>query len=255
MNAIKPGQSMFNLVKSMNEAFGNLQGDPAHIDLKMLDMQAKSIGSEFVELMKALGYEVQMKIECVTPEGFKPDMDEVRDALCDIMVFALGTFHRMGINAELDMESVVEALLTRFCKDEAELLASRAKYDMENVAYTVHGNFPRVFLRSAVDQKMPEYPKGKFLKSAGHQKPKFYRLTNASRVENKDSSSPPRNYIGKASTDAITQSRTRLWEQWREAAVAAFAAELDKTTDAQKDSVLYGEFEVVHVMRRKGEQL
>lgn len=159
----------------MNVAFGNQEGDPASIDMRALVMQSKSIGSEFVELMKALDYEVSMKIE-VAERSSPVNIDEVRDALCDVMVFALGAFHRMGIDAESDMAEVVSAVMTRFCQWPSDLLDTRSKYDQLGVKYTVHGTFPRVFLRSAKDQQMPEYPLGKFLKSASYRQPVFSPL-------------------------------------------------------------------------------
>ena len=242
---------MFALVKEMNVAFGNPEGNPASIDMQALVMQAKSIGSEFVELMKALGYEVQMAI---VPDQLNNPvvMDDVRDALCDIMVFDLGAFHRMGIDAERDMAEVVGAVMTRFCKSEDELLATRAKYDALGVRYTVHGEFPKVFLRSAEDQQMPEYPIGKFLKSAGYRQPSFYALPQAPAAPADAPSGLQRAYIGMAAQRSATMARETAWLEWQKNAVTAFQAELDNMSDAQRDAVLFGEFEVLHTLRKKG---
>lgn len=87
-----PSNIMFLQVEEMNQAFGNprctplsaLLGDPqAHAQaLSRLTSQCANIGHEFDELKQAKQ---------------KGDMAEIRDALCDIMVFALGAFHFMGL--------------------------------------------------------------------------------------------------------------------------------------------------------------
>lgn len=242
---------MFVLVKEINVAFGNPEGNPANINMQALVMQAKSIGSEFVELMKALGYEVQMAI-VPDPDAGPVNMDDVRDALCDIMVFDLGAYHRMGIDAERDMAEAVGALMTRFCKTEDELLATRAKYDALGVRYTVHGEFPKVFLRSAEDQQMPEYPIGKFLKSAGYRQPKFYALPQAPSTLEIGSSGLQRAYIDMAIQREETMAREVAWLQWQKDAVVAFQADLDNMTADQRNAVISGQFEVKHSLRQKG---
>lgn len=164
--------AMFRDVKAMNDAFGNPEGDTANLDRKRMLNQCVNIGSEFVELMAAFGVKADIKLTVLDDQAFS--VDDVRDALCDINVFSLGAHHLMGFDADRDMEEVVAAVMTRFCKDGETFEATCKKYDDAGVKYTVHGEYPRVYLKSAEDQQMPEYPKGKFLKAVGYRKPVFY---------------------------------------------------------------------------------
>jgi len=269
-NPFSDGLTMFERVIDMNIAFGNERGDPARIDEQALMMQSKSIGSEFVELMKALGFEVQMRIECVTPEGFKPDMDDVRDALCDIMVFALGAFHRMGVNAEDDMETVVNSVMTRFCINEQWLEETKKVYDAKGVRYTVHGEYPRVFLRSAFDQQMPEYPQGKFLKSASYRPPTLAPLPAPLPPADPGPSEPPASPLpegrkffrapppgGKSPLQEMAEQREismkaeREWVAWKVAALEAFKKDLEDCDQSTRDQLMAGVVEIKHVMKFK----
>jgi hypothetical protein len=181
---------MFELVKNMNLAFGNeaLPRHDANEYRARLLAQCKNIGAEFMEMMEAFGVHARLSItaDCAdsvdgiasvsnivtsSPPFPNLDEDEIRDALCDIMVFALGAYHLMDLDADADMKTVVDSVMTRFCKDTGDLLATEAMYKQKGVRYTIHGEYPRVYLRSAEDQQMPEYPKGKFLKSASYRKP------------------------------------------------------------------------------------
>jgi hypothetical protein len=159
-------KGMFELVSMMNVAFGNPQGNPLDYETPYnetawarLESQCKNIKSELKELYDAINAR---------------DVLAIRDALCDINVFSLGAHHFMGYDANRDMQSVIDGVMTRFCKDEVELEATKTKYDALGVRYVVEGVFPTVCLKSSEDQLMPEYPKGKFLKSAGYSQPVFY---------------------------------------------------------------------------------
>ncbi len=79
----------------------------------------------------------------------------------------------MGYDANEDMQEVVDALYTRFCKDDHQLLSTISKYQSAGIHVYHQGEFPRVAVKSAVDQQMPEYPKGKFLKAVGYRTPVF----------------------------------------------------------------------------------
>lgn len=96
-----------------------------------------------------------------------------RDALCDVNVFSYGAHHRMGIDADRDLKSVVEGVMTRFIKDEQDKQATIALHAAQGVtdAY-FEGEFPTMVMKSAADQL--DAPKGKFLKSASYTEPVFY---------------------------------------------------------------------------------
>lgn len=152
---------MFKSVKDMNTAFGNPEGDPRDLDWTRLEKQISNVKDEYNETMLALQ---------------NRDVEQVRDGLCDIMVFALGAFHFMGVDADVDMQAVIAGVMTRFCKDQAELDATIKKYDALEVEFYIEGEFPTKCLKSAKDQKDKNgdnLPMGKFLKSANYSQPVF----------------------------------------------------------------------------------
>lgn len=71
-------QSMFGEVSCMNLAFGNTFGNNTNARIQK---QCANIPDEFKELQAAIA---------------SKDFTEVRDAMCDILVFSLGAFHLMG---------------------------------------------------------------------------------------------------------------------------------------------------------------
>jgi hypothetical protein len=169
---------MFKLVSQMNEAFGNQKGNPNVINGKKLVSQCKNIASEFQELMKPLGFDVAFQFTPITVSGYQGQMDDIRDALCDIMVFALGAHHIMGYDAERDMQSVIDGVMTRFCKDSLEMAVTIEKYKALGVSLYPDGQFPKLCLKSTHDQVGTDgdtYPKDKFVKSVGYRKPIFYK--------------------------------------------------------------------------------
>jgi predicted HAD superfamily Cof-like phosphohydrolase len=170
--------SNFQRVSRMNEAFDNGQGDPKNIDWKRIQSQSKSIGHEFGELLVALGAnkaDVSSLVAVIDSLQFGDavNLEQVRDSLCDIHVFGYGAHHLMGIDADRDMKSVVDAVMTRFVVDEEDRRATLAKHAERGVTdvYFV-GEFPTMVMKSASDQ--PDAPKGKFLKSASYSEPVFY---------------------------------------------------------------------------------
>jgi len=179
----------FERVSEMNEAFGNPKGNPAQIDIARIRNQMKSILDEYGEFLQGID-----ELETITDRigndvlprnqeqndlvEYEKILDKVRDAIVDIQVFAYGAQHLMGIDANRDMESVIAGVMTRFCRNEEELQATQEKFAAKGVTetYTV-GEFPKMILRSAVDQ--PDAPKDKFLKSVGYSEPVFYSIFDA----------------------------------------------------------------------------
>lgn len=239
---------MFKAVKEMNEAFGNPEGDPSNIDREKLLRQCQNIGSEFQELMLSLGIKVNIEFETPLPIAADPNYVNTRDALCDIMVFALGAFHFMGVDAERDMASVLTGVMTRFCRDELELTETRLKFTRAGVQFTEHGEFPRKFLRSAKDQQMPEYPKGKFLKSVGYSQPVFYPLQPVPAAPQE----PELGVVDAMAVQREQENRRRAeWQAYRAEVVAQLIADLDGMQDqAQRDGLVDGELLLVFNCRR-----
>ncbi|WP_199032703.1 hypothetical protein [Ralstonia sp. ASV6] len=170
--------SNFERVAQMNVAFDNPQGDPRGIDWSRVRSQCKNIGHEFAELLVALGAdkeEVDAIVQQIDALQFNSDVNlkQVRDSLCDVHVFGYGAHHLMGIDADRDMGSVIEGVMTRFVKNDADRAATIAKHASAGVTdvYFV-GEYPTMVMKSASDQ--PDAPKGKFLKSASYTEPEFY---------------------------------------------------------------------------------
>jgi hypothetical protein len=178
-------KTSFQMVAAMNTAFGNPQGDPKNIDWNRIRSQYKNIFDEYCEGLRALGYAASLVEELklahdnyIAPVkyNFEPEqVEDVRDALCDINVFSCGAQHLMGVDGDRDMQSVIDGVMTRFVKDPSDLDATIAIFNAKGVTQTyTEGEFPTMILKSAVDQ--PDAPKGKFLKSASYQPTKFYEL-------------------------------------------------------------------------------
>jgi hypothetical protein len=157
----------------MNTAFGNPKGNPLNIDVQRIRKQCLSIPDEVGELMIALGADEALIKAAVThlkwvaaqADDTAFNLENTRDALCDINVFSYGAHHLMGIDADADMKAVVDGVMTRFVKDEGDRSASMEKHAAYGVTSVYfEGNFPTMVMKSAHDQ--PDAPKGKFLKSA-----------------------------------------------------------------------------------------
>lgn len=173
-------ETNFEQVSDMNTAFGNPKGDPANINWPVIRSQCKNIGDEWLELQVALGADpaaIAKIREAMKALHYPNDVnvEQVRDGICDIHVFGYGAHHLMGIDADRDMKSVVDGVMTRFIKDEEDEKKTIAKHAAAGVTdVTVEGEYPTKVLRSNSDQ--PDAPKGKFLKSASFSEPVFYAL-------------------------------------------------------------------------------
>jgi hypothetical protein len=156
---------MFEAVSSLNVAFGNLAGDPLNPDWDRLKSQAQNILDEYNELMED-GIEAK-------------NMTEVRDAICDILVFTLGLAHMAGVPVVEDMDEVDRSNRSKFCADPGQLLATIDKYNQLGVEVVVDGVYPMKRVKSAKEQKDNKgnnYPKGKMLKSVSFVEPKLRDL-------------------------------------------------------------------------------
>lgn len=159
----------------MNTAFGNPKGDYNNIDWTRILNQCKNLFDEYCELLEALGIHsatlglLKLEHNLVLSYDFTNDPQplEVRDALADIQVFKDGALHMMGVDGDADMHAVVDGVLTRFIKDEADREATMAMHAKKGVtSVTFEGDFPKMVMKSTRDQ--PDAPKGKFLKSASY---------------------------------------------------------------------------------------
>lgn len=191
--------SSFELVSTMNTAFGNPKGVPIDINWTRVRKQTLNIGDEFVEMLTALGASndeemvlrfmgalnrsketglkaIMHALKASVTFTNEPDLEGVRDASRDVVVFADGVHHFMGINADRDMVSVITGVMSRFIKDDADKEATIAKHAAAGVTDVYfEGDYPTMIMKSAKDQ--PDAPQGKFLKSASYKEAVFYDVT------------------------------------------------------------------------------
>lgn len=156
---------MFEAVKSLNEAYGNFAGDPKNPDWTRLDNQAKNILDEYNEL-----YDDGINVK---------DIEGVRDAICDILVFTLGLAHLAGVPVVEDMQAVDKSNRSKFCANEQELAETIQKYTDIGVEFNVDGEFPFKRVKSSKNQTDihgKSYPANKMLKSVSFVEPKFIEL-------------------------------------------------------------------------------
>lgn len=152
---------MFKSVSTMNHMFGNPKGDPDNINYTKLTNQASNIFDEYQELQEAINAK---------------DVTAIRDALCDIMVFALGAYHFIGYDADKDMDVVYQSNMSKFCTNEDELERTKQHYNFLGVKTYTGGTFPCAWVKSARQQTGEDgknYPEGKFLKNVNWKEPKF----------------------------------------------------------------------------------
>lgn len=176
--------SNFQQVTRMNHAFGNPKGDPATFDIETLRNQLLNIPDELGETLIAMGYDPeQVKREVGNfVAGLKSiertgslDIDGVRDGMIDQHVFLYGGHNIIGCDADQDMVSVIQGVMTRFIKNLEDEVATRAKHAIKGVTDVYfEGDYPTRVMKSASNQ--PDAPKGKFLKSASYSEPKFYKV-------------------------------------------------------------------------------
>lgn len=183
------GPSNFMLVANMNNAFNNPKGFTTAIDWNRVAKQSLNIANELAEVFVALGADKAQA--SAAAEQFKKTLNDlrvegaeagatvnvkgVRDGLTDIHVFAYGGHHFMGIDADRDMYSVIEGVMTRFIKNDPDKKATikfHAELGVSDVYF--EGEYPTMIMKSASDQ--PDAPKGKFLKSASYSEPVFYEI-------------------------------------------------------------------------------
>lgn len=156
---------MFEAVCKLNEAYGNKKGDPNNPDWKRLESQAKNILDEYNELMD---------------DGINAkNLTEVRDAICDILVFTLGLAHLAGVPVDDDMAEVDRSNMSKFCPDEDDLTETLMKYRDLGVDVYVDGEFPMVRVKSSKEQvglDGKQYQAHKMLKSVSFSEPNLRPL-------------------------------------------------------------------------------
>jgi hypothetical protein len=175
----------FLYVSHMNEAFGNPKGNPKDYTLIAGGADAAQynetawarLANQCANIGGRAGERVSGEVEELFVALAARDVEATRDALCDIMVFALGGYHFLGYDADQDMNAVLDGVMTRFCKDQDELTKTCAYWAERGITdvYT-QGVFPMLCIKAARNQTATNgevVPKGKFLKSVGYRQTVF----------------------------------------------------------------------------------
>ncbi len=144
----------------MNIAFGNPAGDKHAPNWAAIERQAKIMFSEAKEVMAAV--EARDFVALVDGQG-------------DVTVTNDGLAHIMGVDGDAVLDAVYQSNMSKFCANDAEVLATISKYEALGVELTVHGEFPFKFVKSAKEQQLKgeTIPAGKFLKGISYREPDF----------------------------------------------------------------------------------
>lgn len=154
-------------VINMNIAFTQPAGDMTrladndHAAWDYLQKQSHLILEEFNELIEAIA---------------NKDINEVRDAICDILVVTIGAGHKAGMDIPKDMKTVFESNMSKFCENEDILNRTIQKYSLIGIDVAPFGEYPLKHVKTTADcydKNGKFYPKGKFLKSVTFIEPKF----------------------------------------------------------------------------------
>lgn len=245
-------------IVEIQEAFGNPRGSKrmSQPELKkFMGRELKNITSEMVEIAKGID---------------EYSIDQVRDGLCDIIVYATGALHKIGAVPQDDVNEVTSSLTSRLIPNDTQLQHTIKFYNDQGIEVYTSGQFPTMCVKSASDQKLgdDELPKGKFLKNVYYQTPSlvplpFDRVPATPAPALGEPTAGPvapvqRNFLGMqaAPMDTVLED-TRAT---REAAMAAEAQwltfitgqtkalieKLQGCTDDQRDALLSGRYVVEH---------
>lgn len=156
--------SNFKAVSELNTLWGNLPNDRRNQDWGRLEAQAKNIYDEYLELMEAIE---------------NRDLTEVRDAICDILVFTYGLGHLANVPVDKDMKEVDRSNRSKFAATPEILTQTIKKYTDLGIEVVGQGEFPLVVIRSTKEQtdKLGNvYRANKILKATSFETPVFRPL-------------------------------------------------------------------------------
>ena len=155
--------SFFKQIARFNDLIGNTQGNKSEPDWDVAVHQLQLIHEEYSELIEGVN---------------NNDLLECRDAVADILVTVYGFAHRMGFDADLDLEEVHDSNMSKFCSTIEDAVATQEAYEEKGIQAAIEKISGIWAVKSHVDQtvKGKFYPKGKLLKSVKFFEPNLVNL-------------------------------------------------------------------------------
>lgn len=153
-------KTAFEKIAHFNELIGNGRGYATREDaLNQFEM----IREEFQELADAVT---------------DADIMGVRDAIADVLVTTYGLAHRLGVDADADLDAVYASNMSKFVEGEKQASAAQIEITQRlgiatAVAKTAPGLYAITSSRDQVGKDGKQYPKGKLLKPASYCEPVF----------------------------------------------------------------------------------
>lgn len=175
-------KTAFEKISYFNELIGNAK---AMSSSEQIMAQIDMIKEEFDELLTAVKEFAEVDFACeldASPENYdrrEKSSRQVRDGIADVLVTTYGLAHRMGIDADADLEMVYESNMSKFIQgdvDQAVKSALEVEHRLGIFTY-VNQTDPGIWaITSAKDQTGSDgksYPKGKLLKPTSFKEPAF----------------------------------------------------------------------------------
>ncbi|WJJ54103.1 hypothetical protein [Escherichia phage AV101] len=164
---------------NLNLAFGNAKGDVTSPDFGKIRNQAKLVLEETRELLEAVYFDHEVKIEfTASPRVLKEPvvvdikdiMRQIMDAQGDITTVNDGVAHIAGFDGDECLQRVYASNMSKFVRNEGEVVPALEYYynkGFPRESLRIEGEFPQACIKVVdtitVDGK--EYPAGKFLKN------------------------------------------------------------------------------------------
>lgn len=179
---------------NLNLAFGNAKGDVTSPDFGKIRNQAKLVLEETRELLEAVYFDHEVKIEfTASPRVLKEPvvvdikdiMRQILDAQGDITTVNDGLAHIAGFDGDECLQRVYASNMSKFIRNEGEVVPALDYYynkGFPRESLRIEGEFPQACIKVVdtitVDGK--EYPAGKFLKNmATFKEPDFSDMLTA----------------------------------------------------------------------------
>lgn len=172
-------KTAFEKIAHFNELIGNGRN---MAQAEQLKVQFEMIREEFEELEGVLDAYLSFNWALCAPEE-RGDAGEhmlthIRDGIADVLVTTYGLAHRLGVDADADLDAVYASNMSKFVEGEKQSYAAQIEITQRlgiatTVAKTAPGLYAITSSRDQVGKDGKQYPKGKLLKPASYREPEF----------------------------------------------------------------------------------